>query len=468
MTAISHTNVPIETLRAWVSGDVIAPDDERYDEARCVFMPGYDRRPAVIVRPVDALEAAFVVVLAKLTGAGLAVRGGGHSSAGHGVCDDGIVLDLARMRSLELDPGTRTVWAGTGLTANDVVQPAAAYGLTVPFGDTGSVGIGGLTLGGGIGYLVRKHGLTIDSLLAAEVVTADGVVRHVDAEHEPDLFWAIRGGGGNFGVATRLQFRLHPVDTVFGGLLVLPATPETIAGFAAAAEAAPDELSAIANVLPAPPVPFLPPEQHGTPVIFAMLVHAGSIEAAERDAAPFRALGPLADLLRPLPYPELFPAEGPPARGGATGRTLFLDRIDAGVAATMLERMRASSAQLAAFQLRVLGGAAARVPREETAFAHRSSRILTNVGAVFDDPAEAAEHEAWVAETVAVLRQDDAGAYVNFLADEGEERVRAAYPGPTWERLRAIKRRYDPENLFRSNQNVPPARESGFPLEVAA
>ena len=472
MTEISHPNVPIDTLRAWLTGDVIVPGDERYDDARSVFAPGIDRRPAVVVRPVDAVEVAFVVVLAKLTGAPLAIRGGGHSSAGHSVCDGGVMLDLGRLRTLEIDPGRRIAWAGAGLTARDVVDAAGAYGLTVPFGDTGQVGIGGLTLGGGVGYLVRKYGLTIDSLLGAEVVTADGAVRLVDAKHEPDLFWAIRGGGGNFGVVTRFTYRLRPVDTVVGGLLALPATPDSIARFVEAAAAAPDDLSTIANILPAPPVPFLPPEQHGRPVIFAMLAHAGTTEAAEHDLAPFRALDPLADLLRPLPYPELFPDEAPPSAPAAIGRTLFLDSVDRELAATMLDRMQASTASMAALQLRVLGGAAARIPRDATAYAHRSSRILANVGAIFGDPAEAPVHEAWVNGTVDALRQsdgyNDGGAYANFLADEGEERIRAAYPGATWERLRAIKRRYDPENVFRLNQNVPPADAAEFPLEEAA
>ena len=468
MSVSSQTNVPIDTLRAWISGDVIGPGDEGYDEARAVFMPGFDRRPDVVVRPVDALEVGFVVLLAKLTGAPLAVRSGGHSSAGHGTSEGGIVLDLGRLRTLKLDPGRRIAWVGTGLTARDVVEAAGAYGLTVPFGDTGSVGVGGLTLGGGIGYLVRRHGLTVDSLLGAEVVTADGRVRNVDARNDADLFWAIRGGGGNFGVVTRLTFRLHPVDTVLGGPLVLPATPDTLAGFVAAAEAAPDDLTLIANVMRAPPLPFVPAEHHGRPIVFATLVHAGPIEAAERDLAPFRALGPLADLVRPLPYPELFTGEEQPAPAGAIARTLFLDRVDGETAAAMLERLDASTAPIAAVQLRVLGGAVARVPRHATAFAHRESRILANVGVVFYDVAEAPVHEAWAAETAAALRQDDGGAYVNFLADEGEERVRAAYPGATWERLRAVKRRYDPGNLFRLNQNVPPAEAGGLPLEEAA
>jgi FAD binding domain len=222
---VSHPiSSSISQLRAQVRGRVITPDDPAYDQARGVFYGGFDRHPAVIIRPVDAGEVARVLVLARHSGLELAVRSGGHSLAGHNTTDDGIVLDLRDMNALDIDPQQRTAWAQTGLTALDYTTAAAQHGLATGFGDTGSVGIGGITLGGGIGYLVRKHGLTIDSLLAAEVVTADGQLLRADAQTHPDLFWALRGGGGNFGVATRFQFRLHPVSTVVGGLL-LPATP---------------------------------------------------------------------------------------------------------------------------------------------------------------------------------------------------------------------------------------------------
>ncbi|HEX5468470.1 MAG TPA: BBE domain-containing protein, partial [Gaiellaceae bacterium] len=278
----------------------------------------------------------------------------------------------------------------------------------------------------------------------------------------PDLFWAIRGGGGNFGVATRFEYRLHRVDEVTGGMLILPATPEVIAGFVEAAEEAPDELSTIANVMPAPPLPFVPEEGHGKLVILATLVHAGSPEEAEEALAPFRGLAvPVADLVRRLPYPAVFPPEDPDFRPLGGGRTLFLDAVDREVAATVLERLRASSAPMRAVQLRVLGGAAARVPDDATAYAHRKSRIMANVAAMYPSLDDAPTHEAWLEETAAALRQGDGGAYVNFLGDEGAERVRAAYPGGTWDRLAAIKRRYDPDNLFRLNQNIPPAAGSG-------
>ena len=305
---------------------------------------------------------------------------------------------------------------------------------------------------------MRKHGLTIDDLLAAEIVTADGAKLHVDAESHPDLFWAIRGGGGNFGVATRFHFRLQPVDQITGGMLVLPATPDVIASFVEAAEAAPEELSAIANVMPAPPMPMIPEERQGELVIFALIAYAGPGDEGERAMAPFRSLAtPMADLLRPMPYTGMFEAPEEEFRPLAVGRTLFMDRVDRGVAENIVDHLQASTAMMRVTQLRVLGGAMSRVPADATAFAHRSSRIMATVGALYATPEEEPTHTAWADQAVAMLRQSDPGAYVNFLGDEPESSVRSAYPGATWERLAEIKRRYDPTNLFRMNQNVPPA-----------
>jgi FAD/FMN-containing dehydrogenase len=450
----------IEELRALFNGRVIAPDSPAYDAARTIFYGGIDRRPAAIVRVADAGDVSRLVKLARDNGLELAIRSGGHSAAGHSVSDGGIVLDLADMRALEIDARQRTAWAETGLTAGEYIIAADAYGLTTGFGDTGSVGIGGLTLGGGVGYLVRKHGLTIDNLLAAEIVTADGQLLRTNAENHPDLFWAIRGGGGNFGVATRFQFRLHPVDSFVGGLLVLPATPQTIASFIAEAESAPDELSTIANIMPAPPMPFLPAEHHGKLVILAMLAYAGKAETGERVLAPFRALaGPIADMLRPIRYPEMFPPEEDNYHPTAVGHTMFIDTVDLSVAQTIIEYLQASDAPIRVAQLRVLGGAMARVPADATAFAHRKSRIMANLAAFYTGPEDLAVRQAWVADFAAALQQGDTGAYMNFLGDEGEARLRSAYPGGTWERLAAIKQRYDPTNLFHLNHNIPPAEK---------
>jgi FAD/FMN-containing dehydrogenase len=450
--------ISIPQLRAALNGRAITPEDDGYDDARTVFYGGFDRHPAAIVRAKDATDVSHVVSLARESGLELAVRSGGHSVAGHSTTDGGIVLDLSEMKHLEIDVEHRTAWAETGLTAGEYTAATGAHGLATGFGDTGSVGIGGITLGGGVGYLVRKHGLTIDDLLAAEVVSASGELLRVDAERHPDLFWAIRGGGGNFGVATRFQFRLHQVDTIVGGMLLLPATPEVIASFIAEAEAAPEELSTIANVMSAPPMPFFPEEVHGQLVIMAMLAYAGEVDEGERVIAPFRALAaPIVDMLKPMRYPEMYPPEEGDYHPTAVGRTMFLDTIDRDVAHTVLEYLRASDAQMRVAQLRVLGGAMARVPAEATAFAHRSSRIMVNVAAFYEGAEERAAREVWATDFAAALRQGDGGAYVGFLGDEGEARVRDAYPESTWDRLVEIKARYDPTNLFRLNQNIPPA-----------
>jgi len=453
------SNLSIPELRAAFKGQVIAPGDDMYDEARTVFYGGIDRRPAVIIRVVNADEVARVISLARESGLELAIRSGGHSTSGHSVSEGGIVLDLSNMRDLQIDVEGRTAWAETGLTAGELTSAVGEHGLAVGFGDTGSVGIGGITLGGGVGYLVRKLGLTIDSLLAAEVVTADGQLLHVDADHHPDLFWAIRGGGGNFGVATRFQFRLHELGSVVGGMLILPATADVIAGFIAAAEAAPEELSTIANVMTAPPMPMLPEEVYGKPVVMSMLVFAGEASDAERVLAPFRALAkPLADMVNPMTYPEIYAGEEGGYHPVAAGRTMFVDSIDSSIAETILSYLRSSTGSMAVAQLRVLGGAMARVPADATAFAHRASRIMVNVAALYEKPDDKPTHEAWVTEFAAALRQNDAGAYVNFLGPEGEASVRAAYPGNTWDRLAEIKARYDPDNVFRLNQNISPVK----------
>ncbi len=448
-------------LRRVFHGRVIASNDAIYDEARAVFYGGIDRRPALIVQAKDVSDVSRVVSLARESGLELAVRSGGHSIAGYSVSEGGVVLDLRAMKALNIDSAGRTAWAEAGLTAGEYTNAASAHGLATGFGDTGSVGIGGLTLGGGVGYLVRKHGLTIDDLLAAEVVTADGQLVRVDNGTHPDLFWAIRGGGGNFGVATRFQFRLHEVDMIVGGMLILPATPEIIASFVAEAETAREELSTIATVMKAPPMPFLPAEVHGKLIVMAKLVFAGDVEAGEHAVAPFRSLAePVADMLKPMRYPEIYP----PDQGNhpvASIRTMFLETIDGSVSQAIAEHLRASTAQMAAIEIRVLGGAVARVSADATAFAHRDSRIMVNIAAMYADANEAAVHDPWVDDFAGALRQGDGGAYVGFLGDEGEARVREAYPGATWERLAAVKGRYDPSNLFRLNHNVLPSKIAG-------
>ncbi len=463
MNPSPHTSdsLAMTELRAKFNGQLITPTDPSYDFSRTTFYGGFDQRPAAIVRPEGVPDVARVVTFARQAGLELAVRGGGHSNAGFSTTEGGLLLDLKAMRALDIDLKHGSAWAETGLTAGEYTAAAAAHNRATGFGDTASVGIGGLTLGGGVGYLTRKHGLTIDHLLAAEIVTADGQALHLDADTNPDLFWAIRGGGGNFGVVTSLEFRLHELNGIVGGMLILPATPETVTGFIEAAEAAPDELSTIANVMPAVPMPFIPPEQHGRLVIMAFLAYAGPEEAGQHALAPFRSLAkPIVDMLRPMSYPEMFPPEDGSYHPMAVSRTLFLDRVDRQSAQTIIAALQASDASLRAVQLRVLGGAMDRVPVEATAFAHRHSRIMANVAAFYTSPQEKPRRTTWVNELAAAIQQSDTGAYVNFIGEEGiasPEMLRLAYPPPTLERLAAIKARYDPTNFFHRNHNIPPA-----------
>jgi FAD/FMN-containing dehydrogenase len=450
------TPLDLDAIRRQVSGQVVGPDDAGYDQARQVMYG--DLRPAVVIRVADVADVQRVIRLAAETGLELAVRSGGHSGAGHSSTDGGIVLDLRGLTSIDVDPEAKTATAQTGLTAAEVNAATGEHGLVIGFGDTGSVGIGGIVTGGGVGYLVRKYGLTIDNVLAAQVVTADGELHEVDAEHEPDLFWAIRGGGGNFGVVTRFTFRLHELPQITGGMILIPATPESVSGFVNAILDGPEELSGIGNVMPAPPMPFLPESVHGKLAIMAIVAYAGTGEAAEAALQPIRDLGePFADMLAPIPYAQLFPPEDPNDRPLAVARNLFTDGIDRDTAALILKRLEESDAPMRVAQLRPLGGAEARVPVDATAYAHRAKPVMVNVAAFYVGEDDKPAKERWVEGLTHELAPTDHSSYVNFLVDEGPARVRDAYPGRTWDRLVELKRRYDPTNLFHRNQNIPPA-----------
>jgi FAD/FMN-containing dehydrogenase len=450
-------DIPTADLRSQLEGEVITPDDPAYDEARQVFFKGVDKRPLAVVRVAGADDVAAVVNAARDGGLELAVRSGGHSRPGYGTSDGGLVIDLSQMNSIEIDSDGETAWVGTGATAGQYTLATAERGRTTGMGDTGSVGVGGITLAGGIGFLARKHGLTIDNLVAAEVVTANGEVVQTTENSESDLFWAIRGGESNFGVATLLQLQLAEVSEIVGGMLILPATPEAITGFLQAAEAAPDELSTIANVMIAPPMPMIPEDAHGKPVVMGLFAYVGPADQGEQVLAPFRALAdPYADMLRPMRYPELYEGPEPEARFGA-GTNFFADSFESAHAGAILEQLPQSTALMKAVQIRVLGGALARVPNDATAFAHRDRKLMVNIAAMYADPAEGDTHQAWADGLAYSLGKDGSGGYVGFLGEEDEESLRAAYPGGTWERLRGLKRRYDPGNLFHLNHNIPPA-----------
>jgi FAD/FMN-containing dehydrogenase len=453
----TSAEISIPQLRDQLDGEVIAPEDAGYDDARRVFFKGFDRHPAAVARVANAGDVQRVVNLARESGAELAVRSGSHSRAGYGTNEGGIVIDLSEMKALDVDADDRTVWVESGITAAEFTNATSEHGLVTGLGDAGSVGLGGITLAGGVGFLARKNGLTVDDLLAAEIVTADGELVTASEESEPDLFWAIRGGEGNFGIATRFQLRLHEISEIVGGMLVLPANPDAVSGLLEAAKAAPEELSVIANVMLAPPMPFIPEEAHGRPIVICLMAYVGPPDQAEGVIAPFRALGePYADMVRPMRYPELYAGPEQEARF-ASGANFFTDSLEPEAVATIFEQLPQSTAMMKAVQLRVLGGALARVPNDATAFAHRDRGLFVNVNAMYADEAEKGTHDAWANGLADGLGRDGAGGYVGFMGDEDEATLRAAYPGETWDRLRELKSRYDPDNLFRLNHNIPPA-----------
>ncbi|HSK93617.1 MAG TPA: FAD-binding oxidoreductase [Candidatus Angelobacter sp.] len=441
-------------------GRVITPDADDYHRARRVNNAAVDRRPALIVRPADADEVALVVVHAQEQGLPLVVRAGGHSMAGHGTADGALLLDLSDMRDVEIDPVGRTAWADAGILAGEYTAATHPLGLVTPFGDTGSVGVAGITLGGGVGWLVRKHGMTIDSLLAVEIVTADGRRRTASAVEEPDLFWAVRGAGANFGVVTRLQFRLHPLNDVLAGDILLPATREVLRSLVPVLLAAPDELTAMPLIMPAPPDPEIAEEHHGRLVVKLSVAWSGSPDAGDRALAPLRALGsPISDTVTWKPYPDLF---SPVDRDreptwAVSSRGLFADSLDDAMIDVIQRRLTEPGAPDALVQLRVLGGEMARVPADAAAFGWRDQPLLLWLVTPDPDIARAAELEAWTATFRAEMPADGAATYVNFMGAEDADAVRGAYPPAAYARLRELKRRYDPDNVFRANHNIRPA-----------
>ena len=451
----------LSALGRALRGRLVRAGDPSFDDDRQVWNRAHQSVPAAIVRAADARDVATAVGFARRNGIEIAVRSGGHSLAGHSTGDGVLVIDVRDLRGLHIDPDARLAWAGAGLTAGEYTSAVAEHGLATPFGDTGSVGLGGITLGGGIGWLARKHGLTIDSLLAVEIVLASGQIVTASETENADLFWAIRGGGGNFGIVTRFCYRLHPVDQVLGGALFLPPTREVLSSLVPIAAAAPEELTTIGFIMPVPPLPAVPEEHHGRLSLMLMFVYAGDPEAGRAAIAPFASVAePYAVAAMPMPYPgiyELTAAGGTPH--ASTTRSVFLDVLDdASVDALLagIDDMPPGSM----IQIRVFGGAMSRVPVEATAFAHRDAAVQVTVMSAFVDEASVPASVEWNRSLFGALEPRSTGVYANFLEDEGEARVRAAYPSGTYERLAEIKRRYDPANIFRRNQNIRPERES--------
>jgi len=443
---------------ARLKGRVVFPKDERYDAARLVDNAAIDRRPAAIVMAQDAEDIVATLQLVNDSVLPFAVRAGGHSVVGYGSADGGIVLNVSGMRDLEVDEASGTAWVGAGWTAGELTTTLHPMGYAVPFGDTGAVGVAGITLGGGIGWLVRRFGLTIDSLLEAELITAAGDRQMASSRENTDLFWALRGGGGNFGVVTRFRFKPHPVDTVLSGEFILPATPDLLRRFVDTLVEAPDSLTVISNIMPAPSLPAIPEAWRGKLVISLSFVHSGPIADDARPLDLLRSLGPaIEESVMRKPYPALFP---PPSgnRQAYAHRTMFVDSFDDRAIEIIQRRMAKPSSPAVAVNVRVLGGAVEQVANDATAFAHRNRRALIGLYTPYTDLLEAARHEAWTADFEAELiaAGSGSGAYLSFLGTEGETALNAAYPPATLARLAEVKRRYDPDNLFRSNLNVKP------------
>lgn len=451
----------VRDLQTHLLGSVILPHHERYEEARSVVNGLYNRRPALIVEAADTADVIRAVNFARDHELPLAVRSGGHSVAGHSTVDGGLVIDLGRMRGISIDPERRVAWAQPGLTWGEYARRAQVHGLATTSGDAATVGLGGLALGGGIGWMVRKYGLTIDHLISVELVTADGRLIRASADEHPDLFWALRGGGGNFGVATAFQLKLQPAGTILGGVTVYPATREVLRAYVDRAGAAPDELTTIGSVMLAPPASFIPAHLQGSPVLMLMMCYVGDLDEGQRVVAPLRSLAtPIADLVGPMPYPEMFALnKEAEARGlGLSIRSTFLDRFGDEVVDAILTQINQPSSPMSMAQIRVLGGAMARVPIEATAFPHRQKPYMLTIINLSPDPTQMAEHHAWTERFWNMVRPHGEGVYVNFLDDEGEARTREAYTASSYARLAEVKRRYDPTNLFRLNQNITPAR----------
>jgi FAD/FMN-containing dehydrogenase len=453
-------------LKADFAGDVIVPADAAYNAARSVWNGDIDRRPAVIARCRGVADVIAAVRVARVHNLLTAVRGGGHNVAGFGTCDGGIVIDLSPMKGVRVDRTAQTLWAQGGLTWGEFDRETQVAGLATTGGLVSTTGIAGFTLGGGIGWLMRKYGLTSDNLVAADVVTADGRVLTADADSHPDLFWALRGGGGNFGVVTAFQYRLHPVGPeVFGGAVFHPAAAagDVLRFYNRWVGTLPDEMTSMVAFITAPPLPFIPQPLHGTPMIAVAMCYAGLIADGQRVAQPLLSFGPPAAAhVGPVPYTMLqrmFDASAPYGIHAYWKTHYIQDFSDAAIEALLsrTSQMRSLS-PFATLHIHHLEGAAGRVDPAATAFSHRASRYAMNIVGLWTAEEPAPPHVAWVRDTYDAMQPYATGdPYLNFLGDEGTERVRAAYGRATYDRLAEIKSLYDPANFFRVNQNIRPA-----------
>ncbi len=453
----------IDALKVATRGQVLLPADPGFDAARSIWNAMIDRRPALIVRCAGVADVRRAVSFARDNDLLLAVRGGAHNIAGSAVCDDGLMIDLSPMKSVRIDPAARRAYVEPGATLADFDHEAQAFGLATPLGINSTTGVAGLTLGGGFGWLSRKYGMTVDNLVSADVVTADGERLHTAADAHEDLFWAIRGGGGNFGVVTMFEFQLHPVGPeVFGGLVVLPLdqAKEALKKYRAAAAEMPDDLSVWAVLRLAPPLPFLPPEVHGKPIIAFASCYTGAVADGPAALEPVRRFGtPYGEHLGPMPYAMWQQAFDPLLTPGARNywKSHNLAELPDGLLDVLLDAIGKLPSPQCEIFFGLIGGQTARVPAEATAYSSRDAKYVMNVHGRWSEASDDERCIGWARAFFEAAAPFALGSvYVNFLTQEETERIRAAY-GPNYERLAAAKAQYDPHNLFRLNQNIKPS-----------
>jgi FAD/FMN-containing dehydrogenase len=451
----------IEQLREQVRGQVIAPQDEGYEEARKVYNAMIDRRPALVVRPASADDVAAAVNFAREGGLDLAVRGGGHSVPGFGTCDGGVVIDLSGMRAVTVDAGASTARAQGGATWGDFNDATNAFGLATTGGIISTTGVAGLTLGGGIGYLARGFGLSCDNLVSAEVVTADGRLVTASERENDDLFWALRGGGGNFGVATSLEYRLHPVGDIYGGPMFfeLADAADVLRFYREFIADAPEQFGGFPAWQIAPPLPFIPEERHGEPFLAFVACWAGPLEEGERALAPLHEVAPVvAEHVGPMPYPALnsaFDALVPPGLQHYWKANFVKELTDEAIDAHLQHGPKVPVVN-STVHIYPINGACHRVASDATAFAYRDANFATVIAGMWPDPAQNDANTRWVRDYYdATAPLSEEGGYVNFMAADDQERIKANYKG-NYERLVGVKRTYDPGNLFHLNQNIKP------------
>lgn len=453
----------VDAFAARVSGGLLTIADRGYDEARKVWNATVDRRPALIARCLNVADVQAAVRFAGAQRMLLTVRGGGHHIAGNAVAEGGLMIDLSGMRTVSVDAARRSARVDAGALLGDFDRAAQAHGLATPLGINSTTGVAGLTLGGGFGWLTRRYGMTVDNLLAATIVTADGEVRVASADSEPDLFWAVRGGGGNFGVATSFEFALHPVGPeIHAGLIVYPfaQAKKVLRAWRDFTIEAPDELSVWGLLRKAPPLPFLPASVHGTEVVVLVVAHSGDVGEGERAAAPLLELGePVGTALGPAPYAAFQAAFDPLLTAG--GRNYWKSNNFRALTDPALDVVIEAAGRLPGPECEIflaqLGGAMARVDPRATAYAGRDAHYIMNVHGRWSDPRDDDRVRGWARQVFREAAPHATGSgYVNFLTDDENERVVASY-GVNYPRLQLAKRRFDPENLFRMNLNIEPA-----------